>query len=215
MRRRSPNDTTGRDEDRRSALIFVALLGEGTDVWRPVAAESLGHGRYRIAGTQPDDEPWEFHESDVVHCVPRRSADGSVHLTAVERAADPGGAGLMPAHALPSSWRPFLWSLIVVAASTIPLRNVGGYGTVLGTNVELGGGAAFAALSSEDFVSRHPALATGITALLNVALFGVPGALAMRLLGGRPPGIRGAVLLAWLMLYLACLFLWPRATDGP
>jgi hypothetical protein len=46
--------------------IYVYLLDEGTDVWRPVQAERLADGRYRLLGFMPDDECWEFPSGSVV-----------------------------------------------------------------------------------------------------------------------------------------------------
>jgi hypothetical protein len=42
--------------------IFVALLDEGVDVWRPVQARPLGGGLFRIVGVEADvsDERWQF-----------------------------------------------------------------------------------------------------------------------------------------------------------
>lgn len=40
--------------------IYMPLLNEGTDVWRPVNAEDLGGGPYRIAEEASDDEEWAF-----------------------------------------------------------------------------------------------------------------------------------------------------------
>jgi hypothetical protein len=48
--------------------VYVALLGEGVDVWRPVQAEHLGDDRYRLTGEQPDGEAWPFASGDVVTC---------------------------------------------------------------------------------------------------------------------------------------------------
>lgn len=57
--------------------IYVALLNEGTDVWRPVLAEQLAGDRYRIVGQNddPDDEQWEFETGSVVRCEFRRLSD--------------------------------------------------------------------------------------------------------------------------------------------
>lgn len=48
--------------------IYVLLLGEGIDVWRPVRAIELSQSRFRIlesAGKDPG-EVWEFNEGDTV-----------------------------------------------------------------------------------------------------------------------------------------------------
>jgi hypothetical protein len=40
--------------------VYVALLDEGTAVWRPIVAESVGAGLFRLFGPVPDGEAWEF-----------------------------------------------------------------------------------------------------------------------------------------------------------
>ncbi len=35
-----------------TANLCVALLYEGVDIWRPIEAELLGRGRYRLVATQ-------------------------------------------------------------------------------------------------------------------------------------------------------------------
>jgi len=42
------------------SILLMPLLNEGTDVWRPVEAEALGNGLYRVTGQAPDDEEWAF-----------------------------------------------------------------------------------------------------------------------------------------------------------
>ena len=66
-------------------LIYVALLDEGADVWRPVKAEVRGEGCYRITGEQPDDEEWRFKPGSVVRCKEHRFQDGSLGLVAAEQ----------------------------------------------------------------------------------------------------------------------------------
>jgi hypothetical protein len=70
------------------SLVYVALLDEGTDVWRPVEATNLGGGLYRIAGAWPysDEERWAFPPGSIVRCSERMSQDGRSMLVAVERA---------------------------------------------------------------------------------------------------------------------------------
>src|SRR5687768_15741407 len=64
------------------AQIYVALLNEGVEVWRPVNAEILAPDIVRILEEVPEDELWEFQPGDVVHCRFRQFTDG-VHLVAV------------------------------------------------------------------------------------------------------------------------------------
>jgi hypothetical protein len=55
--------------------VYVALLDENVDVWRPVQAEHVGSDLYRLTGEQPDDEVWPFAPGDVVRCQ-RRTLSG-------------------------------------------------------------------------------------------------------------------------------------------
>ena len=43
-----------------ATTIYVRLLDEGTDVWRPVDAEMIAENIYRLVGRQEGDENWEF-----------------------------------------------------------------------------------------------------------------------------------------------------------
>lgn len=43
--------------------VYVRLLDEGVDVWRPVPAIDLGNRRYRLLATgdyDPETETWEY-----------------------------------------------------------------------------------------------------------------------------------------------------------
>lgn len=66
--------------------IYVELLDEGVDVWRPVDAEPLGDGRYRLlppSDYDPEIETWAFLPGTVVRREARRLSEGTV-LVAVE-----------------------------------------------------------------------------------------------------------------------------------
>lgn len=67
--------------------IYVALLGEGTEVWRPVAAEELHSGVFRIVAGRPDlnDERLQCPPGAVV-CREQRELSGGPALVAVKRA---------------------------------------------------------------------------------------------------------------------------------
>lgn len=68
------------------ATVFVRLLDEGTDVWRPVQARRLGDTTYQIADDPvPDHEAWSFQPGDIV--VVEQRPDGQ-SLVAVARAMD-------------------------------------------------------------------------------------------------------------------------------
>lgn len=60
--------------------IYVRLIDEAVDVWRPVRAEHLRDDVYRV-GEQPYDrtsERWEFEPGDEVVCGLIESADGPI-----------------------------------------------------------------------------------------------------------------------------------------
>ena len=66
--------------------IYVYLLDEGTDSWRPVDAEHMEGLVYRIISNAPDPEleNWEFTTGDVVVCE-RRTLSGGECLVAVSK----------------------------------------------------------------------------------------------------------------------------------
>ena len=66
------------------ATIYVALLNEGVEVWRPVRAERVGEDSYVLLGPapdgavyDPDDEEWEFKPGTVVRCERHAFSGGS------------------------------------------------------------------------------------------------------------------------------------------
>lgn len=68
----------------RLCTIMMPLLDEGVDVWRPVEAEVLPDGHYRITteNESPDVERWAFTTGQVVSCD-EREFDGALQLVAV------------------------------------------------------------------------------------------------------------------------------------
>jgi hypothetical protein len=69
--------------------IYVFLLNEGVDVWRPVRAEHLGGNVYRIV-SQPYDrdiESWQFEPGDEVICEMIESSEGRI-LAATRKVPD-------------------------------------------------------------------------------------------------------------------------------
>jgi hypothetical protein len=70
--------------------IFVALLDEGVDVWRPVQARPLDGGHFRIIGVEADtsDEAWQFPAGAIVKCVNKQFADGTSGMTVVEQVGE-------------------------------------------------------------------------------------------------------------------------------
>lgn len=71
----------------RQVEIFVPLLQEGVDVWRPVKALHEGGDIYTIdkSNTILQDEWWKFQPGDSVRCRPHTFTDGKVALVPVER----------------------------------------------------------------------------------------------------------------------------------
>jgi hypothetical protein len=63
--------------------VFVELLDEGTQCWRPAVAERLSEDTYRIIGNVPDGESWRFQPGEVVRCKQQEFSDGT-GLTAFE-----------------------------------------------------------------------------------------------------------------------------------
>ncbi|MEO6437467.1 MAG: hypothetical protein ABIP55_17115 [Tepidisphaeraceae bacterium] len=61
--------------------IYIALLNEGVDVWRPAPAWKVGPGTYIVL--RPDDydpqvETWQFPPGSTVVCEDRPSPDGTI-----------------------------------------------------------------------------------------------------------------------------------------
>ncbi len=65
--------------------IYVALLDEPGDNWRPVQAAARAGGLYFILSKNddPESEPWQFPSGSLVRCEPRR-LQGRELLLAVE-----------------------------------------------------------------------------------------------------------------------------------
>ena len=63
--------------------IYMPLLNEGVDVWRPVEATHLGGDRYRIDDQVPSEEEWAFAPGSIVRCELKTLSEGEA-LAAVE-----------------------------------------------------------------------------------------------------------------------------------
>jgi hypothetical protein len=61
--------------------IYVELLGEGVDVWRPVEATIEADGTFRLPDQAPTDEAWRFPPGSVVWCQ-RKMLSGGEALVA-------------------------------------------------------------------------------------------------------------------------------------
>lgn len=69
------------------ATIYMPLLNEGTDVWRPVEATLVSADTYRVDAEMPEGEEWAFAPGTVVHCERKALSGGEVGLTAIGAAA--------------------------------------------------------------------------------------------------------------------------------
>ena len=77
--------SAGRDTDTET-IVYVRLLDEGTDVWRPVRAIRFSDGSFQIAepdGYDPELEAWEFPPRAKVRCTVKTFAGGEEGLIAV------------------------------------------------------------------------------------------------------------------------------------
>jgi len=62
--------------------IYMPLLDEGTEVYRPIKAESFGDGRYCVLGPVPADEVWTYMPGTIVR-LRQKSVDGGSVTVAV------------------------------------------------------------------------------------------------------------------------------------
>ena len=65
---------------RNTQEVFVSLVDECVDVWRPVQAVHVYSSVYRIADQEYDreSETWQFEPGDEVVCEWRESSDGKI-----------------------------------------------------------------------------------------------------------------------------------------
>ena len=66
------------------ATIYMPLLNEGTDVWRPVEATHLEADSFRVEGPVPEDEEWMFAPGSLVRCELRTLSPPGDYLVAVQ-----------------------------------------------------------------------------------------------------------------------------------
>jgi len=72
--------------DSNRVKLFIYLLEEGTDVWRPTQAVAIGDGLFKILPTpeyEPEDEVWEFPPGSIVRCETRQNDSGE-YIVAVK-----------------------------------------------------------------------------------------------------------------------------------
>jgi hypothetical protein len=66
--------------------IYIRLLNEGTDVFRPTTAEPVGGAQFKVLPTSTYDsesEEWEFVPGSLVECE-KRQLEGEEVLVAVK-----------------------------------------------------------------------------------------------------------------------------------
>jgi len=70
---------------RESTRIYVTLVNEGTDCWRPVDTSLQNDGSFLISGPVPESEEWAFAPGSRVLCEQRKFAEGEVGLVAARQ----------------------------------------------------------------------------------------------------------------------------------
>jgi hypothetical protein len=65
--------------------VYVALVDEGVECWRPVDARHVRDDQYLLTGAVPEDEVWEFQTGETVLCRERTFQDGATGLVAFAR----------------------------------------------------------------------------------------------------------------------------------
>jgi len=65
--------------------IYIELLDEGIDVWRPVQSKEQPDGTFKLPDHAPDGEKWRFPPASRVRCQRQDLADGPA-LVATELA---------------------------------------------------------------------------------------------------------------------------------
>jgi hypothetical protein len=67
--------------DEVRVTVCVALLDEGTAVWRPVEATHIESNHYRLesSNSDEDDERWEFQQGDTVRSSGGRFAHAFIN----------------------------------------------------------------------------------------------------------------------------------------
>ena len=63
-----------------TVTVYVELLDEGVDVWRPVEAERENDGVVRLPSVAPEGERWAFPPGSRVRCERRDSGLVAVSL---------------------------------------------------------------------------------------------------------------------------------------
>lgn len=86
-----PVPSAGHSGSTVPVVVYVRLLDEGTDVWRPTTAREVGSATYELLPTSdyvPSDETWEFQPGTTVRCE-WRDLSGGRCLAALRWVAGP------------------------------------------------------------------------------------------------------------------------------
>jgi hypothetical protein len=72
------------------SVIYIQLLDEGVDVWRPTEGEMVAEMVFKVLPTEnydPEDEHWEFPPGTIVRCEKQIKWDRGANevLVAVEK----------------------------------------------------------------------------------------------------------------------------------
>ena len=62
------------------ATVFMPLLQDETDVWRPIEVTPLQGALYRVEGSMPGDETWQFPPGSVIEIKWRKFSNGESRL---------------------------------------------------------------------------------------------------------------------------------------
>lgn len=65
--------------------IYMPLLNQGTEKWRPVEGMRIAELGYMVTEPAPTDEEWAFQPGHILRCEERQSSDGP-RLVAVGKA---------------------------------------------------------------------------------------------------------------------------------
>jgi hypothetical protein len=69
----------------KQIFIYVALLNEGTQTWRPVPAIYISGNIFLLTSSAQEQEEWQFASGTLVHCENRTFSDGEKGLVAVRK----------------------------------------------------------------------------------------------------------------------------------
>lgn len=68
-------DLIVRQED-LSFILYMPMLDEGTDVWRPVCAKRLDRSVAQVLSACPEEETWQFPQGARVRFAEKQLSDG-------------------------------------------------------------------------------------------------------------------------------------------